>query len=74
VIYIATVWTMSDDGDGPEYFRRIERGWARSPEDFVDSIRREDANDELTIGPVSESRNQETRVGNHRQREGRIAQ
>ena len=63
MIYIATVWTMSDDGDGqgPQYYRRIERGWAESPEEFVAQIEREDANDELTIGPVSVSKNQNLR-------------
>lgn len=59
--FIVTQWTMSDDGDGPQYFRRVVRGWAETPEHFAADLKAEDANDEMTLGPVSLSKDQEDR-------------
>lgn len=62
--YIVTQWTASDDGAGLRHFRRVVRGWANSVGEFTADLELEDANDEMTLGPISLSKDQESRGHN----------
>lgn len=64
--YIATVWRTNVENPGTDYphvthYRQILRGPAESPEGFRENILNESADDEITVGVISLSKDQSGR-------------